>query len=307
MSKQEYVSIKVGKNGFEKIKKYYKNFLREPRADNICFAAKKGEIAIMVYFSKNSTNHTVLFAGPNPNKELSEIKTVLTNDDFTENAWICIDDQIGSDEVGTGDFFGPITVCGALIKASDIERLKELGVDDSKRLTDSQIRKLGPILIKEFKYSNLSLDNIKYNEIHTKKLNINAMKAKMHNRVLHNLLQKNPSIKNVFVDQFCNESTYYNYLLDTNSDEIVKNITFKTKGETWYPSVAVASIIARYSFLLSMDELSKKYNMQIPYGGGSNVTDFAQKFIKKYGIKELDKIVKKNFANYDEVAQIKLF
>jgi len=53
-----------------------------------------------------------------------------------------------------------------------------------------------------------------------------------------------------------------------------------------------------------MDLLSKKYNMKIPYGASQKVTDFAKKFVKKYGFDKLDKIVKKNFANYKELTKL---
>ena len=39
---------------------------------------------------------------------------------------------VGSDEVGTGDFFGPMTVVAVYVDAKQIPLLKELGVKDSK-------------------------------------------------------------------------------------------------------------------------------------------------------------------------------
>ena len=53
-----------------------------------------------------------------------------------------------------------------------------------------------------------------------------------------------------------------------------------------------------------MDLLSKKYKMDIPYGASKKVTEFAKKFVEKYGFDELDKIVKKNFANYRELTKL---
>ena len=41
--------------------------------------------------------------------------------------------------------------------------------------------------------------------------------------------------------------------------------------------------------------------MKFPCGAGSQADSFAKKFISKYGLKEFDKIAKKNFANYSEV------
>ncbi|MBV6545621.1 DUF3378 domain-containing protein, partial [Ursidibacter maritimus] len=46
---------------------------------------------------------------------------------------------IGSDEAGSGDYFGPLTVCAAYVSQSHIKILKELGVDDSKKLSDTKI------------------------------------------------------------------------------------------------------------------------------------------------------------------------
>ncbi|MGO4076176.1 ribonuclease HIII, partial [Staphylococcus aureus] len=55
---------------------------------------------------------------------------------------------IGSDEVGTGDYFGPITVCAAYVDASQLALMKELGVKDSKGLKDPQIINIAKDLIK---------------------------------------------------------------------------------------------------------------------------------------------------------------
>ena len=74
--------------------------------------------------------------------------------------------QIGSDEVGTGDVFGPICVCAAYVEEAKLGRINELGVTDSKKMSDEYILQIGPLLIKEFDYSQLSLPNDKYNEIH---------------------------------------------------------------------------------------------------------------------------------------------
>ena len=86
----------------------------------------------------------------------------------------------------------------------------------------------------------------------------------------------------------------------------VDNITFKTKGESSYPSVAVASVMARYAFLLEKQKLEAKYKMKIPFGASTKADEFSKKFIEKYGLKEFDKICKKNFANYKEVTKTDL-
>ena len=76
------------------------------------------------------------------------------------------------------------------------------------------------------------------------------------------------------------------------------NITFKTKAESMYPSVALASMIARYCFLKEMEVLNNKYQMEFPKGAGIQADKFVQDFIKVHGIDELRKVAKLNFANY---------
>ena len=304
----ERVTIQVNQETKDKIINFYRSIQKENKGQYILFFGQNKDLTITVYSSKKVENFKVFFIGElalseakrwDENAAPSEPKE---NKAPTKACWEVLDSQIGSDEVGTGDFFGPICVCAAYIKKSDIKRLKELGIDDSKRLNDEQIRRLGKILIKEFEYSQLSLNNEKYNELVDKDMNMNEMKAKMHNRVLFNLKSKHASVKNVLIDQFVSEDKYYKYV--NGEKEVIYGVTFKTKGESYFPSVAVGSIIARYSFIQHMDLIGKKYGLEIPYGASGKVTEFAKKFVEKYGFDELDKIVKKNFANYKELTKL---
>ena len=40
--------------------------------------------------------------------------------------------QAGSDEVGTGDYFGPVCVCASYVTQDNVDFLIKLGVRDSK-------------------------------------------------------------------------------------------------------------------------------------------------------------------------------
>lgn len=300
----ERVTIKVNKELLDNIINDFKEYEEPNNGEYILFFAKNNEVVLTAYSSKKEDSYKVMFLGEHALKvakkydESAELNVPKTNK-VDKASWILFDDQIGSDEVGTGDFFGPICVCAAYVTKSDIARLKELGVDDSKRLSDDQIVQLGRILINEIKYSQVSLDNEKYNKLVDKGMNINEMKVKLHNQVLKNLYKKYPNTKHIVVDQFLAEKNYYNYL--KNEKDVVKGITFKTKGESYFPSVAVGSIIARYSFLNKMKTISDKYKVDVPFGASKKVTDFAKEFVKKYSEKELLKVVKKNFANLSEV------
>ena len=291
-----------------KICSFYKEYEKENKGEYIVFFAKAKDVNVTVYSSKKEGVFKTVFIGEsalNEARRFDETAELNHKEETpkekvpTKACWLLLNDQIGSDEVGTGDLFGPICVCAAYVQKKDIAFLKELGVDDSKRLSDDQIRVIAQKLINRLEYSQVSLDNNKYNEINEKGLNMNEMKAKMHNQVLKNLKKKHPKVQMTIVDQFCSEDKYYEYL--RFEQEVVDKITFRTKAETYFPCVAAASIIARYSFLQKMDKIGEKYHVQIPFGASKIVTKFAEDFAKKYGKEELKKIVKANFANLKEI------
>lgn len=202
--------------------------------------------------------------------------------------------QAGSDEVGTGDFFGPICVCAAFIDEQTFDKIYDLNLTDSKQLNDEYILKVAPTLIKKVKHSLLILDNEKYNQV-IRENNMNVIKAKLHNQAYINLQKKIKKLPElIIVDDFCGEDKYYQYL---KGEKSIKNITFETKAESKYLSVAIASMISRYAFLTKMSELSSKYKMTFPKGASNLVDEFTKTFVEKYGTDELKKVAKINFKN----------
>lgn len=254
------------------------------------FFAKKDGVSIILYKPNKKNKIKVVFQGNNADK----IFGIYDNASSKKEKIINLFPQIGSDEVGTGDFFGPVCVCAAFVKERDLPFLKELGVTDSKKMNDEYIFSIGPTLIKRFDYSQLSLPNEKFNQIKDS-INMNGIKAKMHNRCLLNLKEKHPEAS-IYQDQFAEEGLYYHYLKDETY--VVKNITFHTKGESLFPSVALASVIARYSFLKKMMAMEEKYGLSFPLGAGKPVDDFIPLFVSEYGEEELKKVAKLSWANY---------
>ena len=122
---------------------------------------------------------------------------------------------------------------------------------DSKKIDDAKILKIAPEVAKRVKYRSVILSNKEYNEKYAKDINMNKMKAILHNRVLYGQLVKakkeEKEVDAVIVDQFANPYVYYNYLKDL--DHVVRKITFFTKAEDKFLSVACSSLISRYIFL----------------------------------------------------------
>ena len=290
----------------EVMRQYYEPYMVEPNGEYIDFMAKCNKTTITCFLTKKQRKK-IVFAGTGAYQEAKIWNPELKEDDGIEETplpkgWIFFDDQIGSDEVGVGDFLGPLVVVAAFVGKNDIQKLKEYGIQDSKKMKDEYILEIGPSLAKEFHFSMLHLPNEKYNEMIAKGENLNSLKAKMHNRALLNVHNEFSDVINIFVDQFAQENTYYGYLNDKNEKQ-VRNICFRTKGETYFPCVALASVLARYTFLIEMKKLSEKYKMDIPFGAAANVDEFAKKFVKKYGKEELLKIAKANFANLKKIEE----
>ena len=207
--------------------------------------------------------------------------------------------SIGSDEVGTGDYFGPIVVTAAFVTKDDIAFLEEIGVKDSKKLSDEQILDIVPKIIQKIQYESIVLNNNDYNESWNEDTNMNKIKAILHNKVLYKLSSRINNYDFIIVDQFAENYVYFNYL--TGCPNIVRNITFLTKGEEKHLSVACASMISRFIFIKEFNKLSNSIGINLPKGAGDLVDEAGKKIIEKYGFEKLKEVAKLNFKNTEKI------
>lgn len=206
--------------------------------------------------------------------------------------------QAGSDEVGTGDYFGPVVVSACIVEEKNVEALTKLGIQDSKKMKDDYIRQVAGPIAKLCPHSIMIVSNEKYNYIQQTN-NINAIKAKLHNFAYINLQKKGYTLPALMVvDQFVNEKKYFEYLKYEN--EVVDNLHFETKAESQYLAVACASVLARDAFLRYWDKMEEKYDFTFPKGAGSCVDVQAKKFIDTFGFEELKKVAKVHFKNTEK-------
>jgi len=310
------ISFKVSDNTKEKMCEYFEDKRREKTPAYALFQADEADTVITLYESGKVVFQGVsadidanmwkefernLNPGVKIEEKNSEKKDKKDKKEVYVDPKIYYSTSIGSDEVGTGDYFGPIVVTAAYVKKEDIPYLEELGVKDSKKMTDDKIMEVVPKLISKISYESMILSNKEYNEKYNDDLNMNKIKAIMHNRVLLKLTEKYKDTDYVIVDEFANPRVYFNYLRTSNN--VYKNITFLTKGETKSLSVACASLISRYIFVKEFDKLGESVDMFLPKGASNLVDDAAYTISKKYGFDKLKELTKLNFKNTEKVKE----
>lgn len=286
---------------------FYKDTKRDKTPPYAIFQADTGDTIVTLYESGKAMFQGVsadIEAGmwESIGKDKENIDYFIDREEVKEKkeeTTIPIDiSSVGSDEVGTGDYYGPIVVTASYVNKDDIPFLTELGVKDSKKLSDEQILKIVPKIIKKIKYKTIMLSNKEYNKNYGKDMNMNKIKAVLHNKVLTEMVKDN-EYDYIVVDQFEPESSYYKHLSEVPSP--LKGITFITKAEDKCLSVACSSLISRYIFVKEIDKLGDKYGIFLPKGANYYVEDVGIKLVEKYGINVLKEVAKLNFSNTDRI------
>lgn len=302
------IVFKVSDNIREKMIEYYMDKRKEKTPPYAVFQAVEADTVVTLYESGK-----VMFQGISADIDANmwrDQEKFLNNIDVdtrtTEEKKETLVDKsnyyysaIGSDEVGTGDYFLPIVVTACFMDKSNIKFLESLKVHDSKKLTDKKILSVAPLIMKKIPYESIILSNKEYNEWVNKGINMNKVKAIMHNKMLFKMKSKGFDYDKIIVDQFCLPGVYYNYLREVKDK--VTGITFMTKAEDKNLSVACASIISRYIFLKEQEKLEKSLGILIPKGAGIKVDEAGKELVKSKGKDVLNDISKISFKNTNRI------
>ncbi len=307
------ITLKVSKNTQEKMIEYFQDKKRPKTPPYAVFQADEADTVVTLYESGK-----VVFQGIsadidaamwkqmeqnlNPGKKVEEKKAGEKKKDKKEtfvDPKIYHSSSIGSDEVGTGDYFGPIVVTASFVAKENIPFLEELGVKDSKKMSDEQIMEMVPKIIQKIPYQSMILNNHEYNEKYSEDINMNKIKAILHNKVLLKMTKQNVNYEYIIVDEFAKSYIYFNYLRKV--PEVVRNITFLTKGEDKSLAVACASLISRYIFIKEFDKLSQSLGISLPKGAGVKVDEVGRQIVEKYGFEKLKEVAKLNFKNTEKI------
>ncbi len=202
------ISFKISKNTMDKMCEHYKYIKRDKTPAYALFQAKDADTVITLYESgkvvfqgisadidANIWKETEMILNGKP-VTIEPKKEKKVDDDKTDYYFI---NSIGSDEVGTGDYFGPIIVCASYVNRKDISFLEELGVRDSKKLTDDKILKIAPEIIKRIPHQEEIISNAEYNNMQDNGYNMNKIKAIYHNKAILGLMKKDNFVYDMVV------------------------------------------------------------------------------------------------------------
>lgn len=260
------------------------------------FSAKKKGVSCTLYQSgkltvqgKEMRSFIEFYLEPNILKTFSYTYSEV-DDSLNKTA------RIGIDESGKGDFFGPLCVAGVFAEDEGIAKLKEIGVRDSKTLSEKAIREIGNKIRNNFVHQIVKINPIKYNELIVQFGNLNRLLAWGHATTIEQLVEKT-NCRCVIIDQFADEKVVLTAL---KRKHLELDLTQRHRGEEDLV-VAAASILARQAFVESLDKMEKEFDQEFPKGASQRTILFGRKFLRKHGREELKKVGKLHFKTLDSI------
>ena len=213
--------------------------------------------------------------------------------------------HIGTDEAGKGDYFGPLVSAAVFVDRESSAKLRQLGVRDSKKLTDRRVKKIAGQIrqFKSVRYAVTAINPRKFNELYQQfrreGKNLNSLLAWGHARSIDNLLSLPPhervNAKFVLVDQFADK-----HYIEQRTRRAGIPVRQRHKAEEDI-AVAAASILARDGFLRWLEQYSERTQIPLPKGASQQVIQAAKEFIRRWGVKWLGVVAKLNFRTTQQV------
>jgi len=214
---------------------------------------------------------------------------------------------IGTDESGNGAYFGPLIVAGVLVTRETHKELLQIGVRDSKCLSDYAIKELAPKIKQLCPHSILAIDPTLYNEAYETLRGFGKyyrILARGHARVIENILVEE-TCYHAIVDQFGAEKFMENALAPMEKGRLIR-LEQRTHAESDI-AVASASILARDEYRRGLESLSKRYCIDLPAGVSNKVIEVGKEFVSRHGEDELREIAKLHFVTTEYILDPEFF
>ncbi len=202
---------------------------------------------------------------------------------------------LGIDEAGRGPIIGSLFICGALFNENDLDKLKELGVKDSKLLSnktrfelEKDIKKIAK-KIKIIRIKPEEIDNAVEDKIN---LNLNWLEAIKTALIINEL---NPD-KAIVDCPSVNIKKYKEFLLNLLKNKSI-DLVIEHKADLNHVCVSAASIMAKCKREEEISDIKKKYG---DIGSGYPSDPSTQKFLKENG-KKYPEMFRKSWSTWKKL------
>ena len=200
----------------------------------------------------------------------------------------------GCDESGLGDLFGPLVLTVFYLDADVYAQIKDLPIQDSKKISNTKILQIAPkLLIFAKNFSTKIISNQEFNQVFAKKLNLKELLSFYYVQLLENFVKKKKPSP-IIIDGYTTFKNFYNHYQKFNFF-LPEKIHFIPKAESEFLAVAVASIISRYFFLQEIAKISHFFQTSVLLGASVQTKIFLKKLIAKHGLKKVENFFKKNY------------
>ena len=182
---------------------------------------------------------------------------------------------LGIDEAGRGPVIGPLVIAGVSINEKDLDKLKKLGVKDSKLLSPRQRENLFDKIIVAAKNHKIIIIPPKEidSALKSESLNLNWLEAIKSAEII-DFLKPEKAIVDCPSNNIINYKNFLKEHLKNKTELIVEH-----KADFKYAVVSAASIIAKVTRDKEIKEIQKK--IKEPIGSGYPSDPVTINFLKK--------------------------
>lgn len=204
---------------------------------------------------------------------------------------------LGIDEAGRGPVIGSMFVGGFLIEEEDIPEIEELGVKDSKKLSDKKRESIRGRLENHGKALVIEIEAGEIDELR-RVMSLNEIEIKAFTDVIGRT-----DADKVIVDlPEPNADRFINKLKDQLPARF-SDVEFVAEhgADDTYPVVSAASIVAKSARESHVDELKKKYGYDFAsgYPHDEPTISFLEKYVEEKG--ELPKETRKSWSTAERI------
>jgi len=206
---------------------------------------------------------------------------------------------LGIDEAGRGPVLGPMIIGAVWLKWSCMQKLADLGVKDSKKLSDIQRHNLFK-MIRDDDDFGWSVSHISPKQIDTCIDGLNMLEMSHIAGLARAYLPKY-----LIIDSPFNPNANFNlksYLYQQKVDVSSMNCFAENKADDLYPVVSAASIMAKEARERSMEMIRNEY--KIDCGSGYPSDPKTKKFLfENWADDRYTPIVRKSWETYKRLAK----